>query len=284
MRNHRSAPSLLLALASACSQRAASLPAPAPPVASDAAPQGPGPLRLRALFEGADGLLGRAVVVDLYESMNDPEDAGSLEPGARRVHYAAPANLYVRFAPGAPEGAQQGPFRIHGTLERRAPDGGGFFWYVLHVRAAAPLRLPAAERIGRCELLVREGPRWDGRMVTCEGVAWSGMEWSTIDGAWLAYARYAVRANSAADAGMPDLRDPRNAWLAPASALGVAMRGERPEYPMRVTGFVDARPSGRYGHRGYYRAQLTATRIEYLAPPRPHRSGLLRALDAGRGP
>jgi hypothetical protein len=111
--------------------------------------------------------------------------------------------------------------------------------YVVRVLSMEPLVMGPPQKTS-LDVIKNNPAKWDRKLIEYEGIYQTGFEVSALDEIWLETA--------------PNTKIVKSGNVGPHANR------------VRVTGILFARPGARYGHLGGYKYQLTASKIEYLAP------------------
>jgi hypothetical protein len=126
----------------------------------------------------------------------------------------------------------RGEFLIDPELKHRKS-------YIIRVAYYEPLSPPAPMPVRSLAEIEAAPAKWDRQRIVYEGTYEHAFEVSSLDRRiWLGFSQATALVNR------------------PAKQLG--------KHKVRVTGYLYARPGGRYGHLGGYTCELVADRIEFL--------------------
>ena len=215
------------------------------------------PLRVPELIEHAKSYLNQDVDVEILEPVYGaakPEDLVRLEYGQVQIHVPEGMNGTLSLVPASFKVTDpnryrnkfdrviQPPVRVKGQLlhdddmykrsRTRSPV------YVIRVSSIEPLDLGQPEIVPSLNAIKSDPVKWDRKYVKYEGIYKVGFEQSALDNdIWL--------------------EPGRNAEIIKTGTIGSEANR------VRVTGILFAR-GGHYGHMGYSKFQITATKIEYL--------------------
>lgn len=213
------------------------------------------PFRVPELVQHAKTYLNQSVDVEILEPMYGaatPEELARVEYGNVLVHVPEGMDgtlslVPASFKPTDPNRYRnkfdrviQSPVRVKGQLLH--DDDMSKCWrrpaYVIRVSAIEPLDLGQPEKVSSLDAIKSDPAKWDRKYVLYEGIYKTGFELSALDGdIWL--------------------ETGRNAEIIKTGSIGSQ------ENRVRVTGILFSR-GGHYGHMGYSKFQITATKIEYL--------------------
>jgi hypothetical protein len=220
---------------------------PTPPLLIDA---GPSPVtrvfRSKELFDRPD-LMGKEVVVDMYESMLDDQHSSIANPGELDVEVedVGANRMEIAWADHKPLRMSdiEIPVRVHATLRQ------GRLGLRLEATKIAPFPFPPPIKIDKPSDILKNGARFSGTLVTFESDWLVGFEGSYVDrGIWMD--------------GMPGLKE----LCKPPPLKDNEIYGGK-TYRVRVIGI--AYTAGHYGHMSASAGLIQAREIAYLDPKRP---------------